>query len=121
MSMIGNRLDVAVDVWVEMLPALAVINAAGDHVEEMRDHARGDEQLSFRVVINAPWITESVRDNLDDGLSRGVTPPTPDTLEAVLRRVITPPTAVDLDRVTGEHLLGKRIVAVIETPSSDRL
>ena len=50
--MIGNRLDVAIHIGIEVLPALAMINAARYDVEQVRDHARRDEQLSLRVVID---------------------------------------------------------------------
>ena len=80
---IGDRLDVAVDVRIEVLAALALVDAAGDDVPEVRDHAGADEELALGVVVDAPRVAEAVRDDL----------------EHVLRRVIPPDAAVDLDAV----------------------
>ena len=90
MAMIGDGLDVAVDVRIEVLAALAMVDAAGDHVPQVRDHARADEQLSLGVVVDAPRIAEAVRDDL----------------EHVLRRVIAPDAAVDVDAVRLQQSAG---------------
>ena len=97
-AMIGDGLDVAVDVRVEVLAALAMVDAAGDHVPEVRDHARADEQLSLRVVVDAPRVAEAVRDDL----------------EHVLRRVVPPDAAVDLDPVALQEVVGKRLLVLVE-------
>ena len=88
--MVGDRLDVAVDVRVEVLAALAVVDAAGNHVPEVRDDARADEQLALGVVVDAPRIAEAVRDDLED----------------VLGRVIPPHAAVDVDAVARQQSSG---------------
>ena len=73
--------DVAVDVGVEVLAALPVIDAAGDHVPEVRNDAGADQQLALGVVVDAPRIAEPVRHDL----------------EHVVGRVIAPDAAVDVD------------------------
>src|SRR5262245_34411164 len=105
MTMIGNRLNVAVDVWIEVLSALTLIDAAGDHVKQMWNDARRDEQLSFGIVIDAPRVTESMGDHL----------------EHVFSRVIAPDTTVDLDAVLRQKFLREWIVAVIEASLSNWL
>ena len=82
MAMIGDGLDVVVDVRVEVLAALPVVDAAGDHVPQMRDHAGADQQLSLGVVVDAPRIAEAVRHHL----------------EHVVGRMIPPDAAVDVAR-----------------------
>ena len=66
MPMIGDGLDVAVDVWIEVLSALAHVDAAGNHVEEMWNDAGADQQLALRVVVDPPGIAETVGDDLED-------------------------------------------------------
>ena len=93
MTMIRDRLDIGVDVRIEVLSALALIDAAGHHVPEMGDDTRAHQQLALGVVVDAPGIAEAVRDDL----------------EAILRRVVAPHAAVDLDAVAAQDVRGKRI------------
>jgi hypothetical protein len=102
--MIGNRRDVAVDVRIEMLAALALIDAAGNHMPEMRDDAGADQQLSLGVVVYAPRVAETVSDDF----------------ESVLRRVITPHAAVDLDAVAVEKIGRKRLACGVEVSLARR-
>ena len=39
MTMVGNRANVRIDVWVEVTTTLAMIDAAGNDVPQVRDHA----------------------------------------------------------------------------------
>src|SRR6185295_12333778 len=95
---------------VEVLSSLSLVNAAGDHVKEMRNHARGDEQLPFRVVINAPGVAETMGDDF----------------EHILGRVIAPDAPIDLNALNALgagvrwRILGKRIVAIVEPPFAHR-
>ena len=95
MTMIGDRLNVAVDVRIEVLATLSLINAARDDVPQVGDDARADQQLALGVVVDAPRVAEAVRDDL----------------EPILRRVIAPDAAVDLDAVALQEVLGKRLIA----------
>ena len=97
-AVIGDRLDVAVDVRIEMLAALAMVDAAGDDVPEVRDHARADEELPLGVVVDAPRVAEAVGDDL----------------EHVLRRVVPPDAAVDLDPFACQDVLGERLFVFVE-------
>jgi HTH-type transcriptional regulator / antitoxin HipB len=69
-TVIGDRLQVAVHVRVEVLPALAVIDASRYDVPEVGNHAGADEELPFGVVIDAPRIAEPVRHDLEDRPAR---------------------------------------------------
>ncbi len=60
-----NGANIAVGVRIEMRPGLAMVESPGDHVPEMRNYARADKDLSFRVVIDSPRITEPVSDDLE--------------------------------------------------------
>ena len=80
MAVVGDRADVAVNIRIKVATALPMVNAARNDMPQMRDHACADEELSLRVVVDAPRVTEAVRDHL----------------EAILNRVITPNATVDL-------------------------
>ena len=73
MTMVGNRLDVVVDMRIEVLAGLPVIAAALNHVKEMRDHTRGHEGLARRLWARdrAPEETLRVFERENDS-SRGV-------------------------------------------------
>ena len=68
--MVGDGLDVAVDVGVEVLASLALIDAAGDDVPEMRDDAGAHDELTLGVVVDAPGIAEAVGHDLEPILGR---------------------------------------------------
>ncbi len=104
-AMIGDRLDVGVDVRVEVLPALPVIDAARDHVPEVRDHAGADQQLPLGVVVDAPGIAEAVRHDLED----------------VLRRMVAPDAAIEVHTLALEQVLRKRLLVAVDAPLALRL
>ena len=104
MAMVGDGLNVAVDVRVEVLAALAMVDPARHHVEQVRDDARADEQLSLRVVVDAPRIAEAVGDDLED----------------VFRRVIPPDAAVDLDPVALQQIVGERLLRLEQPATTGR-
>ena len=91
MAMIHDGLDVAVDVRIEMLPALAMINAALDDMEYMRNHAGRNEKLALGVVIDAPGIAEAVRHHL----------------ETILRGVVSPYAPVYVDALSFQNIFGE--------------
>ncbi len=66
--MVGDGLDVAVDVRVEVLASLALVDAAGDDVQEVRDHAGADDELTLGVVVDAPGVAEAVGHDLEPSL-----------------------------------------------------
>src|SRR5262245_21294101 len=104
MTMIGDRLNVAVHVRVEVLASLALIDPAWNDVKQVRYDAGGDEELPFGVVFDSPRIAESVRNHF----------------EYILRRVVAPHAAIDLDTLAGQHILGKRFIAIVKTAPADR-
>ena len=79
MAVVGDRADVAVNIRIKVTTALPMVNAARNDMPQMRDHACADEELSLRVVVDAPRVAETVSDHL----------------EAILNRVITPNATVD--------------------------
>jgi hypothetical protein len=73
---IGDCLNIAVDVRVEVLPTLPVIQPSRDHVPQMRNDACRDEELSFGVIVNTPRVAESMRNDLESFLGRMISPNT---------------------------------------------
>ena len=102
---VDDRADVAVDVRVEVRAALPVVDAAGDHVEQVGDYARGDEDLALGVVVDAPRVAEAVGDDL----------------EAPLRGVVPPHPAVDVDAVGLEEVVREWIVVAVDRLLGTRL
>ena len=66
MPVVGDRLDVVIGVWIEMLACLALVPAALDHVIEMRDDARGDEHLPAGIEVDAPGVARAVCEDFED-------------------------------------------------------
>ena len=104
-TVVDDRADVAVDVRIEVRAALTVVDASGDHVEQVGDHAGGDEDLTLRVVVDAPGVAEAVGDDL----------------EAVLGRVVAPDAAVDVDSVVLEQVIGEGVVVAVDRLVGSRL
>ena len=92
-AVVGDGLDVVVNVGVDVLAALPVIDAAGNHMPQMRDHAGGDEELAVIVEIEAPGIAEAMRDDL----------------EAILRWVVAQDATVDVLAVFHGDLIGEGV------------
>ena len=80
MPMIGDGLDVIEDVRIDVAAALTVIDAAGDDMREMRDHAGGYEDLAVVIEVDPPRIAEAV----------------PDDFKAILRGMIPPNTTINV-------------------------
>ena len=106
MAMVRNRLDITIDVRIEMAATLPLIDATGDDVPEMWNHAGRDEQLALGVVIDSPGITETVRDHF----------------KAVLGGMVAPDAAVDVDRRSAKlNVTGERILVPVEAAFPQRL
>ena len=73
-SVITNRLDVVVNVRIDVRAALLVINAALHNVEQMRDHAARRESLTVIVKVKAPRVGESTSKHFVRFSNRVVTP-----------------------------------------------
>ena len=105
MAVIGDRTNVAVDIRIEVPAALAMVDAARNHVPEMGNHAGADKELAFSVVIDSPRITESMRHDL----------------ETLFRRVIAPNTTVDIYRLVGEFdVVRERFLVFVESSLAGR-
>ena len=59
MAVVGDGFDVVVDVGVDVFAALPVIDAAGDHVPEVRDHAGGLEGVAESSLTCLPELARS--------------------------------------------------------------
>src|SRR5436190_17872967 len=59
MHMVSYRLNIVIDVGVEMRSRLALVARSLNHVEQVRNDARLDEALTVLVEINSPWIARS--------------------------------------------------------------
>ena len=77
MAVVGDRADVAVNIRIKVTTALPMVNAARNDMPQMRDHACADEELSLRVVVDAPRIAKTVRDHLEAILNWVITPTPP--------------------------------------------
>ena len=73
-SVVADRLNVVVDVWVDVWLALLVIDAALHDMKQMRDHTAGGEALAVVVEIESPWIRQAPRENFER-LSSWMIPP----------------------------------------------
>src|SRR5665213_1763072 len=85
-QMVGDRLDVIVNVRVVMLSALALVVRALDHVPEMRDHTGFDDALALVIEIHAPRIAGSLGKPLEDMADRMVSPHAAVDVNAILAR-----------------------------------
>src|SRR5207244_440014 len=96
MDMVGNRLDVVVnerideallwigvillvrarfcDVDVVMLPALALVARALNHVPQVRDDARFNNALTVLIEIDTPGIARAFGENFELVFGRMVPP-----------------------------------------------
>ena len=64
-EVVRDRLDVVVDVRVEVLAALPVVTRALDDVVEVRNHARRDETLPVIVEVDAPLVARAPREDVE--------------------------------------------------------
>ena len=97
-TVIPDRLDVPVDVRIEMLPPLAVVPRPLDDVPEVRDDARLGEELPVVVEVHPPRVAGAPGEDLEL-LLRGVVPP----VGAVQRNPLPPGRARLPDPGVGEH------------------
>ena len=72
--MVGNRLDVVVEIRIEMLTTLALIPSALNDVPQVWNHARSNEGLSTVVEVNSPRFTGSACEDIKHVPRRVVTP-----------------------------------------------
>ena len=105
MAMIGDGLDIIEDVRIDVAAALTVIDAAGDDMPEMRDHAGGDEDLAVVIKVHSPRIAEAVRDDF----------------KAVLRWMVTPNTTINVLTIFDRNLGRERIALVEDFAAIGRL
>src|SRR5262249_236767 len=55
-DVVGNRLDVVVDVWSEMLAGLPLVSGTLDDLVKMLNHAGRDERVAVVIEGKAPRI-----------------------------------------------------------------
>jgi len=105
MPVIGDGLDIIIDVRIDVAAALAMVDPAGDHMPEMRDDARRDEELAVVIEIEAPRIAKAVRDDF----------------KAILRGMIPPNAAVDVLTILDRNLDRERIALAEDLAAIGRL
>ena len=76
MTVFRDRTDITVGVRIKMTASLAVIQAAGDDMPQVRDHACCNEKLPLGVVVDTPRIAKTVRNNFKHFLSWVIAPDT---------------------------------------------
>src|SRR6187431_470455 len=67
---IGNGLDVVVDVGIEVLASLALVARALHDLIEVLDHARGRERVAVVVEVETPRIARAFSKDFKDVLCR---------------------------------------------------
>src|SRR5688572_22486275 len=65
MNMIGNRLHVLINVWVEMLPSLALISRPLNDVKQMRYYTGLDKTLPTLVKVDPPRIARAFGEHFE--------------------------------------------------------
>ena len=74
MEVIGTGRHQVVDERREVVAVHALEVRAGDHAEQVRDHAVGDERLAEVVEVESPRVGRAVRDDLEDLAGRVIPP-----------------------------------------------
>ncbi len=73
-QVVGAGLHQLVEVRVEVVAVHPIEVGAGDHAEQVGDHAVGDERLAVVVEVQAPRIGGAVGDDLEDLAGRVIPP-----------------------------------------------
>ena len=89
----------AVEMRVEVLAEHPLEVGAGDDVEEVRDHAVGDERLAVVVEVEAPGIGGAVGDDLEDLAGRVIAPDAAVDRHALARRACRACRRCELERM----------------------
>src|SRR5712672_1872904 len=76
MDVIGEGLDVFINVRIEMGAGLAFETAALNHVEEMRNDAGFDDALAVFVKVDAPGIAGAFGEQFENVFGGMITPDT---------------------------------------------
>src|SRR5262249_3650825 len=64
-DVVADLPDVAVGVGVEVLPRLPDVQAAGDHVEQVRDDTGGQEAGAVLIEVEPPRVTGAFSEDLE--------------------------------------------------------
>src|SRR5262245_38679788 len=73
-DVIGDRLDIVIDVGIKMRASLPVVASTLNNVEQVRDHAGLDKALAIWIEINAPGIARSFREHFEHLFDRMIAP-----------------------------------------------
>src|SRR5262245_356032 len=73
-DVVGEGLDVVVNVGVEVRASLPVKTAALNHVEEMRNNAGFDDALAVFIEVNAPGIAGAFGEQFENVFGGMITP-----------------------------------------------
>ena len=86
------------------MSALAMIDPSGNDMKKVRYDAGTDKQLTFGVIINAPWIAKTMSN----------------CFKTVLCRVIFPNASINIHTLSFKEVLRKRLIVRINLPLSNR-
>src|SRR5262245_10555132 len=83
MRVIANLVEQPIRIWIETAAGLPLVGAAGNHVEQVRNDAAGEETLPVAIEIHAP----------------GVARPLGKDIETLLRQVVAPDRRIHLHAI----------------------
>ena len=73
-EVVGTGRHQLIEVGIEVVAVHPLEVRAGDHAEQVRDHAVGDERLAEVVEVEAPGVGRAVGDDLEDLAGRVIPP-----------------------------------------------
>ena len=65
MGMIGDRLDVIIQVGIEMLSSLPLVACSLDHVKQVGNDAGSNKSLAVLIEIDSPGVTAAPRKDVE--------------------------------------------------------
>ena len=74
MTVVGDCLDVVINVRIEVLAGLTFVSPSLDHMVQVRDDARREKRLAVGVEVNSPGVAGSFEEDLEFVSRRMITP-----------------------------------------------
>src|SRR5688572_13697014 len=99
MTMVCDGFDIVVYVRIIMLSTLPMVQPPGYDMPQVRNHTSADKHLSFRIIINTPWVAKAMRYHF----------------EFVFNRMVPPNSAIDLHAFAFQYIFRKWIIVFIDT------
>ena len=63
MKVLGDRFDIVVGVWIEVISTLAMLSSTLDHVKQMWNYTSRNECVSDFVEVDSPRVAGSMRED----------------------------------------------------------